>query len=93
LVESAVGASLANGIKDKKIELFYWASRNREVDFVLRRGKALVVIEVKSGRRKTCLPGTGAFSKEFEVKRKLLVGAQGIPLKEFLMTPSEQWLD
>lgn len=92
LVESAVGAALANGIRGKGIELFYWASRNKEVDFVLRRAKNLTVIEVKSGRRKTNLPGIEAFSREFRVKRKLLVGAQGIKLKEFLLTPPEQWL-
>ena len=92
LVESAVGAALANGTRGKGIELFYWASRNKEVDFVLRRAKNLTVIEVKSSRRKTNLPGVEAFSREFRVKRKLLVGAQGIQLKEFLLTPPEQWL-
>lgn len=92
LVESAVGAALANGTRGKGIELFYWASRNKEVDFVLRRAKNLTVIEVKSSRRKTNLPGVEAFSREFRVKRKLLVGAQGIQLKEFLLTPTEQWL-
>jgi len=93
LVESAVGATLANGIKGKNIELFYWASRNREVDFLLRRARDLVVIEVKSGRRKTSMRGIEAFSREFKVKRKLLVGTQGIPLEEFLLIPPEQWLD
>ncbi len=93
LVESAVGASLANGVKGKDAELFYWSGRNREVDFVLSWGKVLVPIEVKSGRRKTSLPGVQAFSKEFRVKRKLLVGAQGITLNDFLLTPPEEWLD
>jgi predicted AAA+ superfamily ATPase len=93
LVESAVGATLANGIRGRGIELFYWASRNKEVDFILRRAKDLTVIEVKSGRRKTSLPGVEAFSREFKVKRKLLIGAQGIRLKEFLLTSPEQWLD
>lgn len=92
LVESAVGAALANGTRGKGIALFYWASRNKEVDFVLRRAKNLTVIEVKSSRRKTNLSGVEAFSREFRVKRKLLVGAQGIQLKEFLLTPPEQWL-
>jgi predicted AAA+ superfamily ATPase len=93
LVESAVGATLANGVRGKNVQLFYWASRNREVDFVLCRGKALVAIEVKTGRRETTLPGIEAFSKEFSVKKKLLVGKQGIPLQDFLCTPPENWLD
>ena len=92
-VESAVGSSLANGIIGKNIELFYWSSRNREVDFVLSRNKEIVAIEVKSGRNKGSFPGIEALSKEFKVKRKLLVGSQGIPLKEFLLTHPETLFD
>ncbi len=92
LVETSVGATLANEIKGTDIELFYWLSRNREVDFVLCRGKTLVAVEVKSGRRKTGLQGIKAFSREFAVKRNLLVGKQGIPLDEFLLTPPEEWV-
>ena len=93
LVESAIGATLANGLRGKNAELYYWASRNREVDFVLRRARDLVAIEVKTGKRKASLPGIEAFSREFTVKRKLLVGKQGIPLEDFLRTPPENWLD
>ena len=93
LVESAIGTTLANGLRGTQAELFYWSSHNREVDFVLRRGKTLLAIEVKSGRRKTNLPGIEAFSKDFRVKRKILVGVQGIPWQEFLLTPPEEWLD
>jgi predicted AAA+ superfamily ATPase len=92
LVESAVGATLVNGLKGTQAEVFYWSSRNREVDFVLRQGDNLVAIEVKSNLRKTSIPGIEAFSKEFDVKRKLLVGAQGIPVQDFLLTPQEKWL-
>lgn len=93
LVESAIGATLANGLRGKHIGLFYWSGRNREVDFVVSKGKELVAIEVKSGRRKTSLPGIEAFSREFRVKKKLLVGADGIAIKEFLLTPPEEWMD
>ncbi|MCF8052514.1 MAG: DUF4143 domain-containing protein, partial [Desulfobacterales bacterium] len=71
---------------------YYWLSRSREVDFVLARGDSRVAIEVKSNRRKTNLPETEAFSKEFPTKRKLLVGAQGIPLERFLKTPPQEWM-
>ena len=90
-VESAVGSSLANGVVGKNIELFYWASRNREVDYVLSRKNELVAIEVKSGRNKGTFPGVEAFSREFKVKRKLLVGPQGIAIDEFLLTPPEEF--
>ena len=92
LVESAVGASLANGLQGTQAELYYWSGRNGEVDFVLRRGECVVAIEVKSGRRKTGLPGIEAFAAAFPVTRKLLVGAQGISWQEFLLTPPVEWL-
>jgi len=92
-VESAVGATLANGVAGTDVKLSYWAGRNREVDFVLGRGSRLAAIEVKSGRRRTNLPGMAAFCQQFEVKRKLLVGAQGMPLEEFLLTPPTAWVE
>lgn len=94
LVESAVGAYLANGILGKETQIFYWNSHNQEVDFVLCKGKNLVAIEVKSGRRKTNLPGMEAFSRQFKTKKKLLVGTtQGIPLEDFLIAPPDSWLE
>ncbi len=92
LVESAIGAALFNGLQGSQAELFYWSDRNREVDFVLRRGDVLVAIDVKSGRRKTSLPGLEAFCKAFPVTRKLLIGAQGISWQEFLSRPPAEWL-
>ena len=91
LVESSVGRTLANAIRGRALELSYWSSRNREVDFVLSRGDTVIAIEVKSGRRRTSLPGMEAFSKEFAVKKKLLVGSQGIPLEDFFCVPVEEW--
>jgi predicted AAA+ superfamily ATPase len=92
LVETAVGAALYSGLQRIDADLYYWSSLNKEVDFVLAKGKDLVAIEVKSGRRKTGLPGIEAFSKEFKVKRKLLLGPQGLPLDQFFSTPSESLL-
>jgi predicted AAA+ superfamily ATPase len=89
LVESSIGAYLANAIKGKRIELFYWLERNREVDFILVKGSNIIAIEVKSGRRRDNLPGIVAFSKLFKAKKKILVGADGIPIKEFLTTDPE----
>jgi len=91
LVESAIGAALANGIKGKDMELFYWTGHNCEVDFVLCKGKTIIPIEVKSGRKKINLPGIKLFSREFKVNKKILVGEHGIQLKEFLTIPPEKW--
>lgn len=90
LVETAVSASLFNATIGKNIDLYYWAGRNRELDIVLSRGNDLIAIEVKSTAQKTNLPGIAAFSKQFPVTRKLMVGAQGIPLEEFLLIPVEE---
>ena len=89
LVETAVGAWLFNSVIGKNMELFYWAGRNRELDFVLSRGNELIAIEVKTTAHKTRLPGIAEFSKQFPAAKKLLVGNQGIPLEEFLRTPVE----
>jgi predicted AAA+ superfamily ATPase len=93
-VETAIGSTLFNGIMGKGMNLFYWQGNNREVDFILSRGRDVVAIEVKSGRRKEhLLPGMEAFSKEFHVKRKLLVGGGGIALEKFFLTPAEEWME
>lgn len=91
-VESTVGAHLLNQTVGRDLELYYWSKSNVEVDFVLVKGDKVTAIEVKSGAKSVTLPGIDAFSKEFNVTRKLLVGAQGIPLEEFLMTPASDWL-
>lgn len=92
LVESAVGAHLLNTVQGTRTGLFYWRDRNREVDFVLQRGAQLAAIEVKSVGRKEALPGIEAFDRAFSPTRKLLVGAGGVPLEEFLSRPAEAWL-
>jgi len=61
--------------------------RNREVDFVVRAGKSLAAIEVKSTRRRDTLPGMAAFADAFRPTGKLLVGGDGIALDAFLSRP------
>ena len=92
LVESAVGAHLANSAAGGECELFYWRERSQEVDFVVRVGRAVTAIEVKSGRAPDAFPGLGAFAETFKPKRTLLVGGDGISLEEFLTRPVQHWL-
>jgi len=92
LVESAVGAHLANAAACGACELFYWRDRNREVDFVVRSGRTLTAIEVKSGRTREAQPGLAAFGDAFRCPRKLLVGGDGIPVESFLSKPVTEWL-
>jgi len=92
LVESAVGAHLANAAQCGDCELFYWREKNREIDFVVRAGKRLLAIEVKSGRRRDDLPGMAAFVDAFHPDRTLLVGGDGIELETFLSRPVMEWV-
>jgi predicted AAA+ superfamily ATPase len=92
LVESAVGAHLANAAAAGQCQLFYWRDRNREVDFVVRSGRHLATIEVKSGRPRDAQPGAAAFAEAFRPTRKLLVGSDGIPLDLFLSRPAGHWV-
>ena len=92
LTESAVGAHLANAAATGKCEVFYWRDRNREVDFVVRAGRRLIAIEVKSGRAREVLPGMQAFNEAFKPDRLLLVGGDGIAVEDFLRQPIERWL-
>ena len=92
LVESAVGAHLANAAATGACELFYWRERNREVDFVVRAHRTVTAIEVKSGRAREMPSGMEAFGVAFKHARKLMVGGDGISVEEFLSRPVEHWL-
>lgn len=92
LVESAIGAHLLNTAQGTTVDVSYWLERSREVDFVLADGRAVVAIEVKSGRRKTTFPGIAAFAEAHPVTKSLLVGPQGISTAEFLALPASDWI-
>lgn len=93
LVESAVGAHLANAAAAGECELFYWRDRGQEVDFIVRSRNRLVAIEVKSGRARQAHAGTAAFSEAFKVRRTLLVGADGISVEDFLGRKVSEWIE
>jgi hypothetical protein len=62
------------------------------MDFVVRAGRMLLAIEVKSGRAPATLPGLAAFADAFRPQRTLLVGGDGIPVEAFLARPVEHWI-
>lgn len=92
LMESAVGAHLANAAAAGECELYYWRERGEEVDFVVKAHSRLTAIEVKSGRAPQAHSGTAAFAAAFKVRRTLLLGGDGIAVEEFLSQPVSQWL-
>jgi len=82
LVENAVGAHLCNSLNSVEYSLTTWRERDREVDFVVARGRDVWAIEVKSGRSGKS-SGLARFRSRYPKSRALLVGGQGIPLEEF----------
>jgi predicted AAA+ superfamily ATPase len=92
LIESAVGAHLANAAAAGECELYYWRERGAEVDFVVKSRSRLTIIEVKSGRVPQAHAGTAAFASAFNVQRTLLVGGDGISVESFLAKPVQDWL-
>lgn len=92
VVESAVGAHLANAALMGICELFYWRDGRNEVDFVVSSKRRLTAIEVKSGPAPVNHSGTGAFVKQFSPSRTLLVGGDGIPVEAFLSKPVDHWI-
>jgi hypothetical protein len=91
IVESAVGAHLLHAAARGECELHYWRDGDREVDFVLRVGRRVVAVEVKSGRRRDALPGLAAFAATHRVHKKLLVGSDGIGIADFLRQKVDDW--
>jgi uncharacterized protein len=87
LVESTIGAHLLNSIRGTQIELFYWRKEDKEVDFVLKYGSYITVIEVKSNSENFKKSGMDLFVKEFKPNKLLLVGDQGITMSKFLKSP------
>ncbi len=92
IVESAVGGHLANAAAAGISEVFYWRERSHEVDFVVRAGKTVTAVEVKSGRSRDSFPGLAAFGAAVPRARKLLVGGDGIAVEEFLERPVGHWV-
>ena len=92
LTESAVGAHLTNAAATGECEVFYWRERNREVDFIVKAGRRIVAIEVKSGRAREMPAGMAAFAELFKPKRMLLVGGDGIRVEDFLARSVADWV-
>lgn len=88
-VESIVGTHLINEAMKGNIKLYYWRHRNKEVDFVIELNQKIIGLEVKSGRNQRS-GGMEAFAAQYNPDKMLLVGQEGIPLKEFLsVSPKE----
>lgn len=84
LVESAVGAYLLARGQEEGFEVYWWRERNHEVDFVIKKGKHLTAIEVKSGRVKN-VGGGLVFKKKYPEALSLIIGNANLSLEDFLL--------
>jgi predicted AAA+ superfamily ATPase len=66
--EAMVGAQLVRTGE----ALYYWREGHLEVDFVVKRGRNLWAIEVKSGRRKR-VEGVNAFKKRHPTSKSVII--------------------
>ena len=57
----------------------YWRERDQEVDFVVRSGRRLMAIQVKSGRAPQVLPGIKAFNAAFKPGGSCSSAVTGFP--------------
>jgi len=84
LVESAVGAYLLARAKEDGFEVYWWRDRDKEVDFVLQKGKNIIAIEVKSGRAKH-IGGYLDFRKKYPQALGFVIGDSNCSLEDFLL--------
>jgi predicted AAA+ superfamily ATPase len=75
--ETMVGAVLVR----TGFELYYWREGQHEVDFVLKFGKKIWAIEVKSGRRKK-MEGLNQFVAKFSQVIPIVITLENYPLLE-----------
>lgn len=88
LVETAVGAHLLRS----GLDVTWWRDGNDEVDYVVERRGKVTAIEVKSGRGRGSRSGMRRFAERYAPARRLVVGADGVDLEEFLASPAERFL-
>lgn len=91
LVETAVGAHLLSAV-GPNVQVLYWREGDREVDYVVRSGRSIFAIEVKSGARSKALPGISHMARTYRSVRPLLIGPGGIGVEEFLLSDPLRWL-
>lgn len=82
-VEQCVGAYLINQSRTSNFDLFYWRDGNAEVDFILRKNKSIVTIEVKTGKVKYH-EGLEIFKRKYKPFKSILISEDALSWQEFL---------
>lgn len=82
-IEQAIGAYLLNQSRLLNFNLFYWRDGNNEVDFIIRKDKKIIAVEVKSGRAKFHA-GLEIFKKKYKPFKTLLISEDSLHWEVFL---------
>lgn len=88
-VENAVGAHLLRS----GLEVFYWRDRDREIDFVARKGRAVMAVEVSVSPKKHTPDSLKRLARKIGIARSVVVGPQGVALESFLLRDPVEWLE
>lgn len=92
IIESAIGAHLLNQAPIDDYQIYYWQQSASEVDFVLKKNRQVIGLEVKSGRIQRS-SSIAEFKKAFPEAKVFLIGDSGIPIETFLkMQPGDLFL-
>lgn len=83
IFESGIGSYLVSQAFTSRFEVCYWRERNDEVDFILRKNKSVIAIEIKSNAEKHT-EGLNKFKELFNPATSFVVGDGGIAANEFL---------
>lgn len=81
--ESAIGAYILSESFVHRFEVFYWRDGNDEVDFILKKNRKVIAIEVKSNGE-TFTTGLERFRNQFQPWASIIVGEKGILPEVFL---------
>jgi uncharacterized protein len=84
-IETAVGSHLLNSEHYSNIKTYYWRQENHEVDFILKKGRHVTGLEVKSGKSSAVTSGMIQFKKKYPGAKIILTGEEGISVKDFLL--------
>jgi predicted AAA+ superfamily ATPase len=91
IIENAIGAHLLDlSRKNSLLKVYYYRHYDLEVDFVLKYGKKILAIEVKSQPNKPSAENLAAFSKKFPVAGVLLIDNKTLTWQNFLNMGVEQ---
>ena len=83
IFESAIGAYILSESFVHRFEVFYWRDGNDEVDFILKKNRKIVAIEVKSNGE-AYTKGLERFREQFHPWANIIVGEKGFLPEVFL---------